>query len=208
MSNLVISKSGKIQLGLAVIALSLLPIINGLLASHGIFINNPVGQIIVSLPWTGIYVWLLIAKTPLGKLGKIGLIILLISHILSLLGSIIMREYSLFGPISSISFLALELLLFLPGTILFYLGSRLSAATKILAITTPGFLIIWVWGGCQHFVSSLVYSIDGFNAFDSWEISNLVTIALRILLLIPLVIVTIKWMTCDNQSSEHGCDAT
>lgn len=221
MSTIAITKSGKTQLGLAVIALFLLPIITVTLSLfEAVIVNNQIANnIIYALPFIGIYIWLLAAKgLPLNKCGKIGLTFLLVAEILALLNNIwyayaYLQDYSFeylteniqqLSTIYAIAHNAIDILIFIPGVILFYFGSRLPVATKILAVTTS--IIFVLWGLSQGLLWELFYEMGDILFVHKMILSLNLTI--RILLFIPIIIVTLVWMSRNNhQSAEHSCDA-
>lgn len=220
MSTIAITKSGKVQLGLAVIALFLLPIITVTLSIfEAVIVNNQIANILIyALPFIGIYIWLLAAKgLPLNKCGKIGLTFLLVAKILALLNNIwyiYLQDYSFeyylsentqqLSTIYAIAHNAIDILIFIPGVILFYFGSRLPVATKILAVTTS--IIFVLWGLSQGLLWELFYEMGDILFVHKMILSLNLTI--RILLFIPIIIVTLVWMSRNNhQSAEHSCDA-
>ena len=220
MSTIAITKSGKVQLGLAVIALFLLPIITVTLSIFEVSINvgtQIANNFIYALPYIGIYIWLLAAKgLPLNKCGKIGLTFLLVAGILALLNNIwyaYLQDFSYeyfienieqIAPIYGIAHTTIDVLIFIPGVILFYFGSRLPVATKILAVTTS--IIFVLWGLSHGFLRELFYEM-GDTLFVNTMINSL-NLVIRILLFIPIIIVTLVWMSRnDYQSAEHSCDA-
>lgn len=220
MSTIAITKSGKAQLGLAVIVLFLLPIITVTLSLfEAVIVNNQIANILIyALPFIGIYIWLLAAKgLPLNKCGKIGLTFLLVAKILALLNNIwyiYLQDYSFeyylsentqqLSTIYAIAHNAIDILIFIPGVILFYFGSRLPVATKILAVTTS--IIFVLWGLSQGLLWKLFCEMG--DILFVYKMILSLNLTIRILLFIPIIIVTLVWMSRnDYQSAEHSCDA-